>query len=315
MYKAKTIPEAIRQYELAALPHISAIVKALGVPFNNSKSWIESKSNAGQYYRNNERDRIHFNHPSELVSVRRVKGEVVPKGERTTELQTVNEYEPYGKPYQVHGGYTRKRGRVVVDQHSSTLGWSVTAAVEGQAGGGESSGGSYLKLSLSTTVSGDESDSHSEQDSEDWEEPATYDMTVHAHKGLRVVQTVQSGESTQKVTDYLQLDLSLRVVDWKHLDKDSPLSGNADYKGYKDTKGRYVMGIDSINDLRIIVSGQSREYPGFHGLDWSNKPSIRPHLNWLLKPDNRTVSVEGEVSYKNGLWGGVNPILVPKADA
>ena len=160
------MPEAIRQYELAALPHISAIVKALGVPFDNSKPWIESKSSIGQYYRNNERDRIHMQHPINLVSVRREKGETTPKGERTTELLTVNEYDSYGTAYEVHGGYTRRRGRVVADEHSSTLGWSVTAAVEGQAGGGESTGGSYLKISLSTTVSGEDSDKHSEQDSD-----------------------------------------------------------------------------------------------------------------------------------------------------
>ena len=35
MYQAKTIPEAVRQFEIAALPHISAIVTALGVPFEN----------------------------------------------------------------------------------------------------------------------------------------------------------------------------------------------------------------------------------------------------------------------------------------
>ena len=46
-----------------------------------------------------------------------------------------------------------------------------------------------------------------------------------------MVQTVESGESTQTVTDYLELDLSFRIVDWKHLGKGSPLGGNADYDG------------------------------------------------------------------------------------
>ena len=100
----------------------------------------------------------------------------------------------------------------MADQHSSTLGWSVTAGIEGQAGGGESSGGSYLKISLSTTVSGEQSDTHSEQDSVEFEEPATYAMTVPADKGLRVVQTVESGESSQKIVDYLELDLAFRIV-------------------------------------------------------------------------------------------------------
>ena len=78
MYQAKTIPEAVRQFELAALPHISAIVTALGVPFENDKDWRESKNTAGHYYRNNSRDRVHFDHPVNLVSARRVRGEVVP---------------------------------------------------------------------------------------------------------------------------------------------------------------------------------------------------------------------------------------------
>ena len=80
MYEAKTIPEAIRQFELAALPHVSAIVKELGVPFDNSKQWVESKSTDGQYYRNGERDRVHFKRPTGLVSARRVRGETVPEG-------------------------------------------------------------------------------------------------------------------------------------------------------------------------------------------------------------------------------------------
>ena len=265
MYEAKTVPEAIRQFELAALPHVSAIVKELGVPFENSKPWKESKSTDGQYYRNSERDRVHFVRPTGLVSVRRVRGETVPKGERTTELLTVNEYEPYGHEYEVHGGYTRKRGRVVADQSSSTLGWSVTAGIEAQGGGGESSGGSYVKVSLSTTISGEQSDTHSEQTSVEYEEPATYTMTVPSDQGLRVVQTVEAGESTQKVTDYLELDLAFAIVDWKKLLKGSPLYDNADWKKYKSTKSRYVMEVESIDDLRIILSGQSREYPGFKG--------------------------------------------------
>ena len=310
MYKAKTIPEAIRQFELAALPHVSAIVKALGVPFNNSKPWLESKSTVGLYYRNSERDRLHFTRPTGLVSVKRVRGETVPKGERTTELLTVNEYDPYGHEYEVQGGYIRKRGRTIADEHSSTLGWSVTAGIEGQVGGGESSGGSYFKVSLSTTISGEQADKHSEQDSLDWEEPATYTMTVPADKGLRVVQTVEAGESTQYVTDYLELDFAFSVVDWKHLANGSPLHNNADWKKYKGTKSRYVMEAESLDDFRIILTGQSREYPGFKGNDWSRRKNIASHYDWLMNTDNRKIVVKGEVSYKDGLWGGVKPELV-----
>ena len=310
MYTAKTIPEAVRLFELAALPHISEFAVALGVPFETAKSWRESKSSIGQYYKHDERDRVHFVSPTGLVSVRRERGATVPKGERTTELLTVNEYEAYGTPYDVDGGYTRRRGRTVADEHSSTLGWSVTAAIEAQAGGGESSGGSYVKATLTTAVSGEESDRHSEQESTEWEEPATYHMTVSADRGLRVVQTVESGESSQNITDYLELDLAFSLVDWKHLHSGSPLKGNADYRGYKDTKSRYLMQVESVDDLRIILSGESREYPGFKGQDWRYRPEIAPSYQWLMKPENRTIRVDGEVSYKDGLWGGVKPQLI-----
>ena len=135
-------------------------------------------------------------------------------------------------------------------------------------------------------------------------------MIVPSDKGLRVVQTVEAGESTQKVTDYLELDLAFAIVDWKKLLKGSPLYDNADWKKYKSTKSRYVMEVESIDDLRIIVSGQSREYPGFKGNDWRDRKGITPHFLWLMEPDNRKIKVQGEVSYKDGLWGGVKPQLV-----
>ena len=256
------------------------------------------------------RDRIHFDHPTNLVSARRKRGETVPVGERETELLTVNEYESYGTEYEVHGGYNQKRTKTVADQTSSTLGWSISASIEAQAGGGESSGGSYVKASLTTSVSGEESQAHSEQEGEEWDTPSTYDMTVPADRGLRVVQTVESGESKQYVTDYLELDLAFWVVDWKHLKDGSPLGNNADWKGYKDTKSRYVMQVESVDDLRIILTGQSREYPGFKGVDFTTHDNIPRHYAWLMNKDNRTVTIDGEITFKNGLWGGVKPQLV-----
>ena len=283
---------------------------ALGVPFENDKDWRESKNTAGHYYRNNSRDRVHFDHPTNLVSARRVRGEVVPVGERETELLTVNEGACYGYEYQIEGGYEQKRHTTISDSTSSTLGWSVAALIEGQAGGGESSGGSYLKTSLTTTVSGEESKGHNEEEGEEWSAPFRYSMAVPADQGLRVVQTVESGESKQYVTDYLELDLAFWIVDWKHLKEGSPLGGNADWKGYKDTKSRYIMQVESIDDARVIITGQSNEYPGFKGKDYSKHPQIASHLRWLLDKDNRTVEVAGRVTRKGGLWGGVKPQLV-----
>ena len=129
---------------------------------------------------------------------------------------------------------------------------------------------------------------HNEEEGEEWSAPFKYSMPVPADQGLRVVQTVESGESKQYITDYLELDVAFWIVDWKHLRDGSPLRNNADWKGYKDTKSRYVMQVESIDDLRVIITGQSNEYPGFNGVDWTNRNGINPHLRWLMKKDNRT---------------------------
>ena len=110
VYEAKTIPEAVRQFQQAALPHVSAIVKALGVPFNNSKSWKESKGTAGQWYRSDERDRIHFVMPVPLLKATKKKGVPQTIGDPETEAaHSLGRTNPMAKPYPVHGGYTRRR--------------------------------------------------------------------------------------------------------------------------------------------------------------------------------------------------------------
>ena len=205
-------------------------------------------------------------------------------GEPENELLTVQTYQPYGTPYDVDGGYTRKRHKTLVDSHSSTFGWDVSLAIEAQAGGGESTGGSYVKATVTTGFHGEKSDGSSEEEGTEWEEPSTYHMTVPADQALRVVQTVKTGESQVPVTDLLELDLAFAVIDWKHLNSGSPLGGNADWKGYKDTKSRVVMVVDSLDDLRLILTGQHREYPGFKGKDWTGKSAIKSHWAWLNNP-------------------------------
>ena len=96
------------------------------------------------------------------------------------------------------------------------------------------------------SVSGEESKGTAKK--RRWESLTYSWYSIPADRGLRVVQTVESGESKQYVTDYLELDLAFWVVDWKHLRSGSPLGNNADWKGYKDTKSRYVMQVESIDD-------------------------------------------------------------------
>ena len=132
-------------------------------------------------------------------------------------------------------------------------------------------------------------------------------MTVPADQALRVVQTVKTGESQVPVTDLLELDLAFAVIDWKHLNSGSPLGGNADWKGYKDTKSRVVMVVDSLDDLRLILTGQHREYPGFKGKDWTGKSAIKPSWAWLNNSENRTIKVIGYGEVQAGSMGRCSP--------
>ena len=70
------------------------------------------------------------------------------------------------------------------------------------------------------------------------------------------------------------------------------------------------MQVESIDDARVIITGQSNEYPGFKGVDWTNRNGINPHLRWLMNKDNRMVKIDGAITRKGGLWGGVKPQLV-----
>ena len=171
-------------------------------------------------------------------------------------------------------------------------------------------GGATSRRPSTTGFHGEDSDGSSDEEGTESDEPSYLSTwNVPADQALRVVQTVKTGESQVPVTDLLELDLAFAVIDWKHLNSGSPLGGNADWKGYKDTKSRVVMVVDSLDDLRLILTGQHREYPGFKGKDWSHKTAIHNHFDWLLESSHRTIKVTGTEKYKQGLWGDVAPQL------
>ena len=76
------------------------------------------------------------------------------------------------------------------------------------------------------------------------------------------------------------------------------------------------MGVDSIDDLRIILSGQSREYPRFLGEDWRGRPGIASHYGWLMAPGNRKIKIAGEDQLQGWALGrreapaGVTPMII-----
>ena len=42
----------------------------------------------------------------------------------------------------------------------------------------------------------------------------------------------------------------------------------------------------------------------------THNSDIPRHYAWLMNKDNRTVKIDGAITRKGGLWGGVKPQLV-----
>ena len=308
--KAKSQSEALRLYHLSVLPHIGAIMKQLGVPFNNNKEWVESGKSEGEFYRKDERDRVHFPVPAAMLKGDRVYGLPQPIGAKESEYLFVRRDDLRGLPShdadgnQLHttieGKYTHSEDLVLKEEHSDTWGWSVSATIEAQAGGGESSGGSYFKASLTTEFNGSSADSYGKDNSTGNGAEIPYAYEAENGRVFRVDQMAYTSKEKVPVTDTMTLDLAFLIVDWHELANDSPLKGNYDKKDYKDTRSDIICRFDSLDEFRTAITGNNREYPGFTK-DYSRLPGIRSHYAYLMDPDHRKIQFSGDVTFNRSL--------------
>ena len=191
-----------------------------------------------------------------------------------------------------------ERGLVVtrrsVDQGS--LGISICNYIEGQAGGGESTGGSYLKVGSSTTISAEYM--HALEQGKDTSQVVkTHIGAIPRAMMLTIIeQAIQRGEATVKIKERLVLDLAWWFVDWKKMRKGAWLNNNLDIEGWNG-KSRVLWVVENSGELEAQLHGRHVEYPGARGHNLLKNARNRAAYEWLMNEDNRTIESETTIEF------------------
>lgn len=308
-YKGETLKECYRKWQIDALPHINSIGRFLGICLEKSgtdwwRVWKEDSHKEGQWYRKSERDKIIFGGCLVIKGDRR-SGSPRAVGELKKDHVTVGEWNNLNNDLPIENAsltWERKKTKQLVETNSKTHGWSVSTSITGTVGKDDAN-----KLEIGVTFAANGEYSNEKAETEATEDTISQNsmFTVPPKTRLIVTQEVQSGEIEVPFTDKLSFDVLFEIIDWKKLVRSKYLRDNSDYQGYKSTKSRRWMNCRSINDLRLILSGQNNRYPNVPNV--INNKKIKKHYEWLANEDNRTIIIESTARYKEGLWGIITP--------
>ena len=259
MYTGKTMAEAVRKWQHDALPHISAIARELGVPFElDNIKWEESGHKVGYYNKKGARDTVEFK-PSSTLKIRRKMGESRPRGKQENELAVVDDVGPNDYDTTETLSWTRGKSMELSETESQTQGWSVTVT-QGFEVGGEASGVKYI-AGLEIGNSGENSKEKAENNSDSWESTHSTEVDLPAGEIARLIQTVRTGEMEIDVEDFIVLDMGWRIADWKER-KNEYLKNHSGWAKKGDTKSRWLWECTDVNDFRTMLEGTNPRYPG-----------------------------------------------------
>ena len=128
--------------------------------------------------------------------------------------------------------YETNKVSTVTDERESMLGWSWSLTIEAQAGGGEASGGSYVKVTGTAGMSGSETSRHGTGSSQSDQAGLTLPVDVPAHSSVEIDQLVRIQDARQVETRKVICDLPFMVVGYKHLEKKRWLDANRDWRDW-----------------------------------------------------------------------------------
>ena len=159
---------------------------------------------------------------------------------------------------------------------------SITTYIEGQAGGGEASGGSYVKAGLSTTLSAEYLHALEKGRDESSVVKTKKQVIPKAHMLSILEQAIQKGTATVKIKERLIVDPAWWVVDYKKLRRDGRrwLANNRDWSHWNG-KSRIVWKVDSIAELKAQLEGRHPEYPDARGKNILGDKWVRKAFEWL----------------------------------
>ena len=187
-------------------------------------------------------------------------------------------------------GFQRGETTSLESQESQTHGWNVRTWLEGQAGGGEASGGSYVKAGIEIGAHGEYAKAMTEGSGTSDLFSDSITQTVPGNSKRDFEQLIQRGKARVDFTHKGVIDPKFWCIGYKHLKHHKGfIEGNDDWTKWGHTRSRKMWQSEGIADLYAILTGQSGEYRN-RSRNWLAEDEwIRKAYEWLADEDNRTL--------------------------
>ena len=310
MYEAPTIAEAARRWHVDALPRVSALARAFGVPFElGNHRWHEHSSIPGEFFKDKSRDRVAF-HTVRTEKIRRIIHDIIPDGELKNELAVADEAGPNDYDTVERLGWARGTTANHTDTNSQTHGWSVVVSA-GFEVGGDAQGGKVIG-GLEIGAHGDYSKETAEDKGKSIEAHKETEVALPKGQVARLMQTVRTGRGIAKVEDRIVLELGWRVADWKSPTNDN-LKNHSGFARKGNSKSRWHWDCTDTDDLRTLGDGNNPRYPGLKGRV-RDRGDVRQHLEWLMNEGNRTILVKSDAIFDMSVFGSGRVLRIDEHD-
>ena len=296
-FSDRTLNGAYRKMLRAACIHIGRLAYHGGADdmFTRDRYDYFGERKGGLHFRQpGLRNIIWFPKVPQLLKLHAELGEKVPVGtarEHFAYYQTVQN-DTHREIRGAEVNYQTNRESTVTDEHESMLGWNWSIAIEAQAGGGEASGGSYVKVTGTTGMEGSETDRHGTGGLQGDQAGLVLRVDVPACSSIEIDQLVRIQDVEQQEFRKIICDVPFKVVGYKHLENHGRhphwLDGNKDWRDWHG-KSRIIFESDGNEDLYEILTGGHADYPKQRRNLIDEVDAVRQAWEYLSNPDNRTI--------------------------
>ena len=302
---------AYQAFQKAALPHIAHLSYQGG----GHEGWQSARRTGKWDYLGDHWGGLCWQHGREIIQFGKLQfakadvhsGLVVPVGSLENHYAIIDNVEnDTGEDAKHTVEYQRGESTSLESQESQTHGWNVRVWMEGQSGGGEASGGSYLKAGIEVGAHGEYAKSMKEGSQESDLVTLTTSMTIPAHSERDIEQLIQRGKVRVEFTHKGVIDPYFWCIGYKHLrHKSGFIHDNEDWRKWGGTRSRKMWQCESIADLFAILTGQSGEYRN-KTRNWIGEDEwIRRAYEWLADEDNRTLEFKTTAIFDRSLKSSV----------
>ena len=299
---------AYRAFQKDALKHIAHITYQGG----GRDGWLDARRSGRWEYLGDHWGGLCWKHKDgrEIIQFKELQfekadvhsGNAVPLGDLENHyaiIDTVDNETPEDALHKVE--YERGETTSLESQESQTHGWNVRTWIEGQSGGGEATGGSYVKAGIEIGAHGEYAKSMKEGSGKSDLVTTSTTLTVPANSERDIEQLIQRGKVKVTFTHKGVIDLRFVCVGYKHLRHHKGfIHDNEDWKKWGGTKSRRIWRTESATDLYAILTGQSGEYRNY-SRNWLEDKWIRQAYEWLADEDNRTLEFTTEAVFDKSL--------------